>query len=151
MTVASRSLVGAQRVLSSRAEIVELLSSPTWCVSELFRKDPSDNITEPATPEMLTKLLKQAGLNSVGNEPKREAKLLKELDTQLTFVGHIAAVNTDGIEPLVRIGGPPLSVSYEQLYQPRETAPEVGKWSPAQLASESNGDYYVLREGLLHN
>ncbi|ANB11366.1 Uncharacterized protein AWJ20_4172 [Sugiyamaella lignohabitans] len=149
--VPAKNLAGGV-TLNSRDEIESMLSQPTWCVSELFERVENDSATERPTYETLSKLLKQAGLNSVEKDSPRANKLLQELDTQLTFVSHISEVDTKGIEPLVRISGEPIKARMEDLFAiSEETAPETvepNNWQPVALSAERSGNFYVLHEGL---
>lgn len=137
-------------VLRGRQEIAKALGSSTWKVSELFKSLPGVQHTQPNS-ELLSKLLKQAGLQAVPEGSEKEAKLLKELSNQLHFVEHVSAVDTTNVEPLVRIGGG--SDQYfdaNKLLQAEKKQPDSSStnWSPTQLAEQKSGDFYVLREGL---
>lgn len=152
MTAGARQAIG--RALNSRQEIADLLARPTWNVAELFEHDPNaDSISsERPTMESLSKLIKQAAFSAVENNEAAKEKLLSELETQLQFVEHLSSVDTDGIEPLVRLSSEPQVIDFEDAVaaaQSSETAPETnGGWQPSRLAAVNDGDYYVVREGL---
>jgi Glu-tRNAGln amidotransferase C subunit len=143
--------------LESRQQIAELLKNPTWSVGDLFIKDPNADQAEKPTPKLLAKLLNQAGLNPVDGNIERQNHLLKEMENQLTFVEHIHNVDTTGLEPLVRIGAIPHTLSLEKMLeleqdQPAVAAETVGvnQWNPTGLATKKSGDFYMLEEGLRH-
>jgi Asp-tRNA(Asn)/Glu-tRNA(Gln) amidotransferase C subunit len=137
-------------VLRGRQEIAKALGTSTWKVSELFSSVPGMQHTQP-DPKLLSKLLKQAGLQAVPEGSEKEAMLLKELSKQLHFVEHISAVDTENVEPLVRIGGgSDRFFDTHKLLQAEKKRPDPSSnnWSPTQLAQQKSGDFYVLREGL---
>ncbi|KAA8917352.1 hypothetical protein TRICI_000507 [Trichomonascus ciferrii] len=137
-------------VLRGRQEIAKALETSTWKVSELFKTVPGMQHTQPDS-QLLSKLLKQAGLQAVPVGSDKEAMLLKELSKQLHFVEHISAVDTTNVEPLVRVGGgSDQFFDKHKLLQARNKRPDPSAtdWSPTQLAQQKSGDFYVLREGL---
>lgn len=143
--------------LESRKQIAELLKTPTWSVGELFIKDPNADRAEKPNAKLLAKLLKQAGLNPIDGDVERQNHLLKEMETQLTFVEHINNVDTTGLEPLVRIGAVPRTLGMEKVLELEETTQPVAQetiganaWNPTALATKKTGDYFVLEEGLRH-
>lgn len=146
-----------QSALESRQQIAKLLAKPTWSVGDLFIKDSKVDQAEKPTPKLLSKLLKQAGLNPIDGDIRRQEHLLKEMENQLTFVEHIHNVDTTGLEPLVRIGAVPQNISLEKMLQleqdqPSTAAETVGTnaWRPTRFATKKSGDYYVIEEGLRH-
>jgi Asp-tRNA(Asn)/Glu-tRNA(Gln) amidotransferase C subunit len=152
MAVAYRQVVG--RALGSRQEIADLLAQPTWSVSELFHKDPSAAETsEKPSMETLTKLIRQSAFSAVNRDLKAKEKLLHELETQLQFVEHLASVDTTNVQPLVRLSSEPQVIDFEDVaaaVEGQDTCAETAGngWQPTKLAAISNGDYYVVREGL---
>lgn len=172
MTVSGSSAY-ISRQLKSRADIKAALATPTWSVAELFEQDHPSGSSSPTTSdtsfsasansekpttETLTKLIKLAGLNAIPHGSEKEARLLDELNNQLVFVSHISAVDTSGIEPLVRISGPPIEPTFEDLMagsdaqplselQAPETVPP-NNWQPTSLAAKKNGHFYQLNTKL---
>lgn len=158
MTVAGSSAFVSRR-LTSRADIKQALAKPTWSVSELFEDEnhgvgTASSHSETPTAETLTKLLKLAGLNAIPKGSAKEAQLLDELTHQLVFVSHISAVDTEGVEPLVRISGPPIEPSYADLVEAESStkdAPETeapNNWQPTKLAAKTSGSFYQLNTKL---
>lgn len=151
----------AQKSFNSKASIAEYLNSPSWSSSQLFgTSDITDELDTTATEfaqqkpsvdaALVSKLVKQAGLPPVEPNSTREAEILKDLQDQLVFVDHICEVNTEGIEPLVRLGDPVINLSFSEMKTPIEPKDSKIKWNPTDLAAEKNGNLYVLKEGLRH-
>lgn len=157
-TPALRSFV--QKSLNSKDEIVNFLSaaSASWSSTQLF---DTSKITEDAASSepkktfvpdrsLIGKLMKQAGLPPVKSGSAREDSILRDLENQLVFVDHICEVDTTGLEPLVRLGDPVKTVSFEQMTTPIDPKDSKVKWDPTALAKEKNASFYVLKEGLRH-
>lgn len=145
-------IAAATTRLASRSEIANLLSKPAWSVNDLFHTDSeSRKIHQPPTEQSLEKLLKQSALESCQNDPERRKMLLKELTNQLVFVEHVANVDTKGLKPLVRIGGNSMAQEFtlDKVNSSNNNSSNQNQtWKPTDLASEKNGKFYVLHEGL---
>lgn len=75
-----------------------------------------------------------------------EQEIIKDLKGQLVFVNHICEVDTEGIEPLIRLGDVKMRLSFEDIS--REIESEKVNWNPTSLSKEKSGPFYVLKEGL---
>lgn len=154
-SAASASFV--QKSLGSKAAIADYLSSSSWSSSQLFDShtitDASDQSSSHKTTivpdsKLIAKLVKQAGLPPVAPGSEREAAIIKDLNSQLVFVDHICEVDTAGIEPLVRLSDPLITLSFDQMKSPIVAKDSQIKWTPTALAAEKNASFYVLKEGL---
>jgi Asp-tRNA(Asn)/Glu-tRNA(Gln) amidotransferase C subunit len=84
---------------SADDDIIAMLAKPTWSVRSLL---PLTKPTGTITQAQLHHLLRLSALPQP-KDAKEEEKMLEALHSQLHFVGDIQKVNTDGVEPLVRI------------------------------------------------
>ncbi|KAI5799870.1 hypothetical protein EDC01DRAFT_628386 [Geopyxis carbonaria] len=125
------------------SRIPELLSNPTWSVSSLL---PSEGSTEPAeiTPATLHHLLRLSALPPPAT-PEKEKELLAALHNHLHFVRAIQEVDTEGVEPLSRIGDEvePVQIRLEEVMGETEREPMLD-WNPMDLASKKVGEFYVV-------
>lgn len=138
----------AGTVLKSKDQIAQVLSNPTWNVSDLYKAAPSQEVPAPDAT-LVEKLLKQCGLRPSDYSPERQRKLMTELATQLIFVEHVSAVNTDGVEPLIQIGGgPDTEFSLDKAHENDQAQETKDNWNPTMLAQQRSGNFYVLNEGL---
>lgn len=150
-----------QQALHSRQAIDQYLSQPTWTSSQLLQAhtiapaSSTSTATKPpvATSALVAKLLKQSGLMPVLPNSVEEQAIIRDLEGQLVFVNHICEVETNGIEPLIRLGDVRLSLGFDDLLEEETAAGKHGeegkeRWTPTDLSSEKNGPYYVLKEGL---
>jgi len=80
-------------------EIIAMLSKPTWSVRSLL---PPTTPTKTITQKQLHHLLRLSAL-PLPKDQAEEEKMLDSLHSQLHFVSDIQSVNTEGVEPLVRI------------------------------------------------
>lgn len=80
-------------------DIIAMLSKSTWSVRSLL---PPTTPTKTISQKELHHLLRLSAL-PLPKSQAEEDKMLDSLHSQLHFVGDIQSVNTDGIEPLVRI------------------------------------------------
>lgn len=82
-------------------DIELMLAKPSWSVNSLFTPDHSS--AEPrVSKKQLHHLLRLSALPLPANEAE-EAKMLKDLESQLQFVRAIQEADTDGVEPLVSL------------------------------------------------
>ncbi|KAK9323972.1 hypothetical protein V1517DRAFT_318922 [Lipomyces orientalis] len=84
-------------------ELESLLSKPTWAIQSLLPESTPENRHEDINPQSLRDLLRRSGLQ-FPKDAEEEAKMLSDLQRQLVFVDHVQDVDTDGVEPLNRIG-----------------------------------------------
>lgn len=94
-----------RRPLSSTSQapddFEELLKEPSWSVKSLFESEGS--APAPAvTKKQLHHLLRLSALPFPESEDQ-EARMIKDLQSQLKFVRAIQEVDTDGVEPLQSI------------------------------------------------
>ena len=83
-------------------EIAAMLAEPSWSVNTLFTPASQSPSQPHVSQKQLHHLLRLSALPLPANEAE-EAKMLKDLESQLQFVRAIQQVNTDGVEPLVSI------------------------------------------------
>lgn len=138
-----------QQTFTDRDSIAQYLSNAAWSSKNLF--------TAPASPEsdkdqaninsaLVSKLVKQAGFPPVEPGSAREQELISNLKNQLVFVDNLLTVDTNGIEPLVRIGDSVMNLTFADMKRIVEANNPT--WIPVDLAAEKNGNLYVLKEGL---
>ncbi|KAF5093068.1 hypothetical protein D0Z00_004260 [Geotrichum galactomycetum] len=140
-----------QKVLNTRPQIVDFLSSPTWTSQQLLKpmsltQTNTQNHELDTSPELIAKLLKQSGLTATSTDA-----IIEDLRGQLVFVNHICEVDTKGYTPLVRLGDNKnrVKISIADLIHANEdAAKKPADWKPVTLAREKNGPFYVLKEGL---
>ena len=82
-------------------DIEAMLAEPSWSVNRLFTSHHSSS-ESPISKKQLHHLLRLSALPLPANEAE-EAKMLKDLGSQLHFVRAIQDVDTDGVEPLVSL------------------------------------------------
>lgn len=146
-----------QQALDSKDAISAFLSKPTWTSSQLLQAKPITHADEGAasaskqpiaSSALVAKLLKQSGLMPVAPGSHAESQILRDLEGQLVFVNHICEVDTEGIEPLVRLGDVKLKLSFDDISGEIESTKV--EWNPTGLAKERDGPFYILKEGLRH-
>lgn len=83
-------------------DIAAMLAQPSWSVKSLLEppKDPLQEI--PITQKQLHHLLRLSALPLPESE-NEEARMIKDLQSQLQFVKAIQNVNTHGVKPLQSI------------------------------------------------
>ncbi|KAL8792353.1 MAG: hypothetical protein Q9195_005056 [Heterodermia aff. obscurata] len=79
-----------------------MLAEPSWSVNSLFTSHPSSATESQVSKKQLHHLLRLSALPLAATEAE-EAKMLKDLESQLQFVRAIQGVDTDGVEPLVSL------------------------------------------------
>ncbi|KAK4690989.1 glutamyl-tRNA(Gln) amidotransferase subunit F, partial [Lecanoromycetidae sp. Uapishka_2] len=79
-----------------------MLAKPTWSVKSLFSEDSSTSQGPPITQKQLHHLLRLSAL-PLPTSAAEEAKMIKDLQSQLRFVQAIQSVDTEGVEPLVAL------------------------------------------------
>ncbi|CDO56384.1 hypothetical protein DV451_000214 [Geotrichum candidum] len=142
-----------QKVLDTRPQIASFLASPKWTSQQLLKPASLSESTTPSddldtSPALVAKLLKQSGLTASASTTDA---IIKDLRSQLVFVNHICEVDTSNYTPLVRLGDNKcrVKVTIADLVNANENAPtKPAEWKPVDLASEKNGPFYVLKEGL---
>ena len=82
------------------SDILDLLSTPTWSVRSLL---PSEEPTEAITQSQLSHLLRLSALPPPSTDAETVNEMLKTFHSQLHFVKDIQSVDTEGVDPLVRI------------------------------------------------
>ena len=165
----------ARQTISMKApdeDIVAMLAKPTWSVRSLL---PPDTPTQTITQKQLHHLLRLSAL-PLPKDQAEEEKMLESLHSQLHFVGDIQRVNTEGVEPLVRIaeeteaGVKENTIGLEDLRHVLDSEVVIGRnrrsrrvraegnvgegedWDVFKTASETievpgNGRYFVVRSG----
>ena len=83
-------------------EVADMLAEPSWSVKTLFTKASQSSSQPHVSQKQLHHLLRLSALPLPANEAE-EAKMLRDLESQLQFVRAIQQVNTDGVESLVSI------------------------------------------------
>ena len=83
-------------------DLEQMLAEPSWSVNALFTSDHSPATESQVSKKQLHHLLRLSALPLPANEAE-EAKMLKDLESQLQFVRAIQKVDTDGVEPLVSL------------------------------------------------
>ncbi|KAK9387488.1 hypothetical protein V1515DRAFT_600783 [Lipomyces mesembrius] len=91
------------RRIETDAELESLLSKPTWAIQSLLPESTPENRHEDINPQSLRDLLRRSGLQ-FPKDDEEEGKMLSDLQRQLVFVDHVQDVDTEGVEPLNRIG-----------------------------------------------
>lgn len=92
----------ATKLLETDQDLDEFLSTPTWSVESLLPSEQQINETEDITPKQLHHLLRLSALPPPSSE-EEQAKMLRDLKSQLHFVKEIQKVDVTGIEPLQSI------------------------------------------------
>ena len=83
-------------------DIEAMLAEPSWSVESLFTSGSSPQEEPTVSRKQLHHLLRLSALPPPATEAE-EAKMLKDLESQLRFVRAIQAVDTNGVDPLVSI------------------------------------------------
>lgn len=83
-------------------DIATMLAQPSWSVKSLLEPTPGSLQEAPITQKQLHHLLRLSALPLPESE-NEEARMIKDLQSQLQFVKVIQSVNTDGLEPLQSI------------------------------------------------
>ena len=172
--VTSSGLRVAIRPLSSASkptdDFEEMLSKPSWSVKSLFEPDDSSPPAPAITEKQLHHLLRLSALPIPRSEAE-EAKMIKDLQSQLKFVQAIQKVDTGGVEPLQSIRDETKAAEMENevtvaslqeefdkeevvgkrgRIRRRIDVPEVarderlGGWDPLAQASEKRGRFIVV-------
>ncbi|KAK9430968.1 hypothetical protein V1505DRAFT_343633 [Lipomyces doorenjongii] len=89
--------------IETNADLESLLSKPTWAIQSLLPESTPENRHEDINPQSLRDLLRRSGLQ-FPKDDEEEGKMLSDLQRQLVFVDHVQDVDTEGVEPLNRIG-----------------------------------------------
>jgi len=84
---------------SGIAHIKEMLSNPQWSVKALLPSEEQIDAISEVTPKQLHHLLRLSALPPPAT-PEEEAKMLRDLKSQLYFVKEIQKVDTTGVVPL---------------------------------------------------
>lgn len=100
--VTSRYLRSEAQPVEGVAHIKEMLSNPQWSVKALLPSEEQINAISEVTPKQLHHLLRLSALPPPAT-PEEEAKMLRDLKSQLYFVKEIQKVDTTGIAPLCSI------------------------------------------------
>lgn len=160
------------QVPDKETDVLDLLYKPTWSVRSLL---PPKSPTQTITRTQLHHLLRLSAL-PLPKDKAEEKKMLQSLHAQLHFVGDIQGVNTDGVEPLVRIaeeteaGRKEATIGLEDLREALDKEIVTGRnkrsrrvrdgvnmgegedWDVFKTASETvdvpgSGRYFVVRGG----
>ena len=99
---AIRSGVRPLSTAESPDALEEMFAKPYWSVKSLFKSDESSASTPAITQKQLHHLLRLSALPLPTSEAQ-EAKMIKDLQSQLKFVQAIQQVDTEGVEPLQSI------------------------------------------------
>ncbi|KAJ8101756.1 hypothetical protein POJ06DRAFT_247800 [Lipomyces tetrasporus] len=97
------STISITKKIETAVELESLLSKPTWAIQSLLPESTPENRHEDINPQSLRDLLRRSGLQ-FPKDAEEEAKMLSDLQRQLVFVDHVQDVDTEGVEPLNRIG-----------------------------------------------
>lgn len=98
----ARTLRQSSSAAKSPNDIEAMLSQPSWSVKSLLKLDAKDFPTPSLTQAQLHHLLRLSAL-PIPNSKDEEAKMVKDLQSQLKFVQAIQEVDTKGVEPLEAI------------------------------------------------
>lgn len=90
------------KYLETDQDIEDFLSKPTWSVESLLPTEEQINQAEEITSKQLHHLLRLSALPPPSSE-EEEAKMLRDLKSQLHFVKEIQKVDVTGIKPLQSI------------------------------------------------
>lgn len=83
-------------------DIAAMLAQPSWSVKSLLEPTNGSHQEISITPKQLHHLLRLSALPLPESE-NEEARMIKDLQSQLHFVKAIQKVNTDGVKPLQSI------------------------------------------------
>lgn len=97
-----RSIVRSLSAVKSSDALEEMFAKPSWSVRSLFNSDESSASTLAITQKQLYHFLRLSALPLPTSEAQ-EAKMIKDLQSQLKFVQAIQQVDTEGVEPLQSI------------------------------------------------
>jgi len=103
--------------------------------------DHTAALKNPPTEEDVAKLAKLAALDMP------TPHMMRSFLNQLKFVEVLRNVNTDGVEPVVRLVEPVEVPDLEGLADQGDAA-EIGHWKPTELAKEKESDFYVVKDTL---
>lgn len=150
-------------------DIAAMLAQPSWSVKSLLEppKDPLEEI--PITQKQLHHLLCLSALPLPESESE-EARMIKDLQSQLQFVKAIQKVNTDGVRPLQSIRDETKRAEMENMITVESLKDEFDKetvvgrrgritkveapscdaetaedWDPLDQAPKKLGRYFVLK------
>lgn len=124
-----------------KSEIRALLAKPTWTVHDLV--EHSAPLKNPPKEEDLIKLAKLAGLDPPTSQ------MLHAFENQLKFVELLRDVDTTNVEPITRlIDIVDVPEDLDSALNDTTNEPEVGKWNPVDVASEKEGEFYVVKDSL---
>lgn len=97
-----RYLTSDRQIRKGTAHIKEMLSTPQWSIKALLPSEKQIDAISEVTPKQLHHLLRLSALPPPAT-PEEEAKMLRDLKSQLYFVKEIQKVDTTGIAPLCSI------------------------------------------------
>lgn len=123
-----------------RGEIRSLLSKPTWTVNDLVQH--SAPLRNPPTEADVARISQLASLE------RPTPKMMAAFINQLKFVEVLRDVDTSGVEPIARLVDNVSVPDLTNALEITETAPELGKWRPVDLAAEKESDFYVVKDSL---
>lgn len=129
----------------SRDKIPGILENATWKAHDLV--DFSAPLRNPPTWDTVMKLSRLAALD--GTELRSHPHVLDDLRSQLRFVEILSLIDTTGVEPLSRLV-PVLNapINLTAAADEQVSAHNFEHWKPTSIAKESQGDFYVVKEGL---
>ena len=105
LTLLSPAMQSGVRPLSTAESpdaLEKMFAKPSWSVKSLFKSDKSSASTPAITQKQLHHLLRLSALPLPASEAQN-AKIIKDLQSQLKFVQAIQQVDTEGVEPLQSI------------------------------------------------
>ena len=126
-------------------EIAAMLAEPSWSVNTLFTPASQSSPQSHVSQKQLHHLLRLSALPLPANEAE-EAKMLKDLESQLQFVRAIQQVNTDGVEPLVSIRDETKEAEKEQAITLETLGEDLKKERVTGIRGRITRDFEATKE-----